>query len=343
MCPELVHDFSIANLCCSDVRRAVLLNLPVDEATTPHILARMRDVEPLIRKLVFSAVLEPNTTQGNEPKVMGPTHPRAFTISQREQIIKDGLGDREESVRNAATSLIGSWIDCINVATPKIEDPEGEPVVPEVEGVLSLLKLFDLGQGTVAVDALLSVFTWRLDIFTKIDLNGEECFSVGPFVLSTFLESYWERLNPERAFLARVFVDHCVAIKDRKRLEEALPTVSQIAAVIEKAWNGLMVLLEALEEERLIREFKETEFQQREDEICEQEIKLGEMLKMAVNLDYGDETGRRLMFPLIRTYSLAFSLVCERSMWLRRNDFKGDSSSRAFQSVLRHLEEACCE
>lgn len=104
-----------------------------------------------------------------------------------------------------------------------------------------------------------------------------------------------------------------------------------------------MVLLEALEEERLIREFKETEFQQREDEICEQEIKLGEMLKMAVNLDYGDETGRRLMFPLIRTYSLAFSLVCERSMWLRRNDFKGDSSSRAFQSVLRHLEEACCE
>jgi len=161
----------------SDVRRAVLLNLPVDEATIPHILARMRDVEPLIRKLVFSAILEPNATQGNEIKVTGPTHPRAFTISQREQIIKDGLGDREESVRNAATSLIGSWIDCVNVAAPKTEDPEGEPVTTEVEGVLSLLKLFDLGQGTVAVDALFSVFTRRSDIFNKIDLNGEECFS----------------------------------------------------------------------------------------------------------------------------------------------------------------------
>jgi len=276
----------------------------------------MRDVEPLIRKLVFSAILEPNATQGNEFKVTGPTHPRAFTISQREQIIKDGLGDREESVRNAATSLIGSWIDCVNVAAPKTEDPEGELVSTEVEGVLSLLKLFDLGQGTVAVDALLSVFTRRLDIFNKIDLNGEECFSARSFVYP-FLESYWERLNPERAFLARVFADHCIAIRDQKRLEEALPTVSQIAAVIERAWNGLTVLLEAFEEEGLIREFEETESQQREDEIYEQEIKLGEMLKMAVNLDYGDENGRRLMFPLIRACSPAFSLVYKRPMWLR--------------------------
>jgi len=280
----------------------------------------MRDVEPLIRKLVFSAILEPNATQGNEIKVTGPTHPRAFTISQREQIIKDGLGDREESVRNAATSLIGSWIDCVNVAAPKTEDPEGELVTTEVEGVLSLLKLFDLGQGTIAVDALLSVFTRRSDIFNKIDLTGEECFSVGSFVLSipiTFLESYWERLNSERAFLARVFADHCIAIRDQKRLEEALPTVSQIAALIERAWNGLTVLLEASEEEGLIREFEETELQQREDEIYEQEIKLGEMLKMAVNLDYGDENGRRLMFPLIRACSPAFSLVYKRPMWLR--------------------------
>jgi len=277
----------------------------------------MRDIEPLIRKLVFSAILEPNATQGNEFRVMGPTHPRAFTISQREQIIRDGLGDREESVRNAATSLIGSWIDCVNVAATKTEDSEGKSVIPEVEGVLSLLKLFDLGHGTVAVDALLSVFTRRLDIFNKINLNGEECFSVVSLVLSvpiTFLESYWEQLNSERAFLARVFADHCIAIKDQKRLEEALPTVSQIAAVIERSWNGLTELLEVFEEERLIRELKETESQQREDEIYEQEIKLGEMLKMAVNLDYGDENGRRLMFPLIRACFPAFSLVYKRPM-----------------------------
>jgi condensin complex subunit 3 len=133
----------------------------------------MRDVESSIRKLVLSAILEPNATQGEEQKAMGPTHPRVLTISQREQIVRDGLGDREESVRAAASSLIGSWIDCVNISTPKIEEGDEKEKVPQVEeGVLALLSLFDLGQGTIAGDALRSVFTRRPDIFNKIDLNG---------------------------------------------------------------------------------------------------------------------------------------------------------------------------
>jgi condensin complex subunit 3 len=137
----------------------------------------MRDTEPTIRKVVISGVLEPNTTQGDDFKIMGPTHPRAFTISQREQIVKDGLGDREEAVRRMASNLIGTWIDVINVSGAKTESQEvKQEKVPNVEeGVLSLLTLFDLGQDTIAVDALSRVFTWRPDIFNNIVFGGMLC------------------------------------------------------------------------------------------------------------------------------------------------------------------------
>lgn len=134
----------------------------------------MRDTEPTVRKVVISGILDPNTTQGDDFKVMGPTHPRALTISQREQIVKDGLGDRDESVRRTAWILIGTWIDVINVSGAKAESQEvKQESVPNVEeGVLSLLTLFDLGQDTVAVDALLKVFAWRPDIFNNIVFGG---------------------------------------------------------------------------------------------------------------------------------------------------------------------------
>ncbi|KXN87323.1 Condensin complex subunit 3 [Leucoagaricus sp. SymC.cos] len=260
----LAHDPS------SDVRRAILHNLSVTPTTIPHILNRLRDVESAIRKAVLSVVLEPNSKQGDEVK-----------------IVRDGLGDREESVRTTASSLIGSWIDCVNMSagTKADNDPEVKQEVPEVEeGVLSLLSLFDLGQDTVAVDALLSAFTTRSDIFTRINLTVE----------------YWKNLTPERAFLARVFVDHCLNIKDHKRLEDALPTVSQLSFVIRGAWDQWTELYDKFMEEKLIQEFSEAELQEKEDQFVDKESITAEMLKLAVNLDYGDEIGRRTMFPLIR-------------------------------------------
>jgi condensin complex subunit 3 len=115
-----------------------------------------------------------------------------------------------------------------------------------------------------------------------------------------FSATYWENLTPERAFLARVFVDHCIATKDNNRLEEALPTVSKLAATIENSWNQLTGLYQSFFDDRLIREFDETELQEKEDEFCDKEAEIAEMLKMAVNLDYGDEIGRRTMYQLIR-------------------------------------------
>ncbi len=113
-------------------------------------------------------------------------------------------------------------------------------------------------------------------------------------------EKYWDKLDPERAFLARVFVDHCISVKDEKRLEEALPTVSILATIIHKAWNDLSAAYQNFIDDKLVREFDDIELQEKEDELCDKEAILAEMLKMAVNLDYSDEIGRRVMFPLVR-------------------------------------------
>lgn len=116
---------------------------------------------------------------------------------------------------------------------------------------------------------------------------------------------YWEEITPEKAFLARVFTDHCVAEKDDARLESALPVVGVVAGKIGKVYNNLQRAMEDDAADALLRdgmddpEFEEQEAK-REEEQFDREFVIGELLKLALNLDYGDEIGRRMMFQLVR-------------------------------------------
>ncbi|KAI9569792.1 hypothetical protein HD554DRAFT_2087421 [Boletus coccyginus] len=88
------------------VRRAVLLNMPIAKHTMPAILACLRDTDTVVRRLIYSAVLEKNCATFDGAAI-GPLHPRVLTIAQRELIIRNGLGDREPAVRSAVGSLLG--------------------------------------------------------------------------------------------------------------------------------------------------------------------------------------------------------------------------------------------
>jgi condensin complex subunit 3 len=279
-----------------DVRRAVLLNIPLNPTTTlAPILARSRDTDTTIRKLVYSAILEPNTQQGD---AIGTTHPRALTIAQREVIVRNGLGDREPSVRAAAGTLVGTWVDVVGDSEGKVED--GEEKIEN--GVVALLKMFDLGESTVAEDALLSVFATRVDIFDNIEFGSTFAWIYTCLWADVFAaDKFWSALTPETAFLARVFVEHCIATKDEARLEAALPVVTALAFRIQTSYNDLLDDIQAEEEERVIRGVvDDDEMVRREDERINKEFVISEMLKLAVNLDYADEIGRRKMFQLVR-------------------------------------------
>jgi condensin complex subunit 3 len=137
-------------------------------ATLDAILARTRDTDATVRKLVYSTVLDPKSQQGDAIAVI---HPRALTIAQRETVVRNGLGDREESVRLAAQKLIGLWAQLVrDQEDDQAKAEDGDPTVHD--NLILFLKMFDLSECKIAEDALLSVLTTQQAIFEKLLFGG---------------------------------------------------------------------------------------------------------------------------------------------------------------------------
>ncbi|KAF8342823.1 nuclear condensing complex subunit [Cantharellus anzutake] len=236
-----------------EIRRAALVNLMPTPSSLPAILARTRDVDATLRKIVYHHVLAELPS------------PLVLTIAQREQVCQNGLGDRDPAVRAAAGNMIGGWVE-------------------SVRGLEGFLKMLDITTSKVAEDALFSVFVTRPDIFESVE----------------FPDSFWSDLTPERAFLARGFVDYCKSNKDETSLENALPVVTALAFRIQHEYNALTTLVGP---DAGINDEDELEMARGDKEFI-----VAELLKLAVNLDYADETGRRKMFALVRDMASADSL-----------------------------------
>jgi condensin complex subunit 3 len=74
---------------------------------------------------------------------------------------------------------VGAWVDVVGDGHRKdkgkanAEQNAGEKEKGSVvQDVVSLLELFDLAEGKVAEDALLSVFKSRVDIFDALEFGG---------------------------------------------------------------------------------------------------------------------------------------------------------------------------
>lgn len=83
----------------SEVRRAAIFNLEPAPSTLPALLGRSRDADTLNRKAVF---VSPFLNELPDPKILN--------AKQREILMRNGLKDREASVRRAASSLVAKWI-----------------------------------------------------------------------------------------------------------------------------------------------------------------------------------------------------------------------------------------
>ena len=81
--------------------------------------------------------------------------------------------------------------------------------------------------------------------------------------------------------------------------------VTALAFRIQSAYNAL---LEDIEAEEYRDKDNEEDIQRREDDRMDREFVIGEMLKLAVDLDYADEIGRRKMFQLVRESCISY--VC---------------------------------
>ena len=265
----------------ADVRRSLLVNLPILPNTLPFLLERARDQDPATRRALYSRLLP----------ALGDF--RHLSLSMREKLLRWGLRDRDENVRKAAGKLFRErWIeDCAGTAeadeageTGDAEAGNKEPKGPSFEGLLELLERIDVVnsgvENGVALEAMKGFWEGRPDYRDEV----------------TFDDNFWDTLTAESVFMARSFNDFCRSEGNGKfeaLIEEKMPEVTKLAFYLQRY---ITVLVEALK--RVANQ--EVAEDEEEEDTVEQEFIVEQLLHIARTLDYSDEVGRRKMFALLR-------------------------------------------
>lgn len=257
----------------ADVRRTLLVNLPILPATLPFLLERARDQDAMTRRAVYSKLLP----------ALGDF--RHLSLSMREKLLRWGLRDRDENVRKAAGRLFRErWIeDCAGTPPPAEAGQAAEPSPPSFEGLLELLERIDVVnsgvENGVALEAMKGFWEGRPDYREAVEFD----------------DTFWETLSAESVFVARSFNDFCRTEGNGKYealVEEKLPEVTKVAFYLERY---IKVLVDA------IKRIAEQDVDESEaEDTVEQEFIVEQLLHIALTLDYSDEVGRRKMFSLLR-------------------------------------------
>lgn len=253
----------------ADVRRSLLLNLPLTPGTLPYLLERARDLDPPTRRALYSRLLP----------ALGDF--RHLSLSMREKLLRWGLRDRDENVRKGTARLFCErWIeDCVgrNVSENGIADA----VPVSMAGLLELLERIDVVnsgvESGVALEAMKEFWDGRPDYREAVN----------------FCDPFWDDLTPESTFMARSFNDFC-KYGDNGQLEalveEKMPEVTKVAFFLQRHINSLV--------DSLLRSSQGDEGE--EEDTGEQEFIVEQLLHIAKTLDFSDEVGRRKMFALLR-------------------------------------------
>lgn len=256
----------------ADVRRSLLLNLPLTPGTLPYLLERARDLDPATRRALYSRLLP----------ALGDF--RHLSLSMREKLLRWGLRDRDENVRKATARLFRErWIeDCAGPKDVAQGGVVGEASPPSVEGLLELLERIDVVnsgvEGGVALEALKEFWEGRPDFRDVVNFD----------------DPFWDHLTAESVFMARSFNDFCRQGGEGKYealVEEKMPEVTKLAFFLQRYMNDLVGRL------RRLNAAVEGE---EDDDTVESEFVVEQLLHIAHSLDYTDEVGRRKMFALLR-------------------------------------------
>ncbi|KAB5558393.1 condensin subunit Cnd3 [Coniochaeta sp. 2T2.1] len=257
----------------AEVRRTLLVNLPILPTTLPFLLERARDQDAATRRAVYSRLLP----------ALGDF--RHLSLSMREKLLRWGLRDRDENVRKAAGRLFRErWIeDCAGAPPPAEAGQAVEPSPPSFEGLLELLERIDVVnsgvENGVALEAMKGFWEGRPDYREAVEFDDD----------------FWETLSAESVFVARSFNNFCRSEGNGKHeslVEEKLPEVTKVAFYLERY---IKVLIDA------VKRIAETDADESEaEDTVEQEFIVEQLLHIVLTLDYSDEVGRRKMFSLLR-------------------------------------------
>ncbi|KAI5364853.1 Putative armadillo-like helical, nuclear condensin complex subunit 3 domain-containing protein [Septoria linicola] len=305
----------------AEVRRNLLLNLPLTKEVLPYLLERARDADATTRKALYGRLLP----------ALGDF--RHLSLTHREKLLRWGMRDRDENVRKATARLFCErWIeDCAALPAAQAAEQEenGESkdkeAVPSLDALLELLERIDVvnsgGEGGIALIAMDEFWKGRPDYVDYV----------------SFPDSFWDELSPELAFVARTFNEYCRSTTDYvgprslvELAEEKLPEVTKFGFLLEREIKRLI--------QATIASAAEEEEEMDDGELAHCEFIVEQMLQMALTFDYSDEVGRRKISVLMRT-ALALAdlpeevtrLVVEVLRLVCGDDAKGE---REFCSVV---------
>jgi condensin complex subunit 3 len=270
----------------AEVRRNLLLNLPLTKEVLPYLLERARDLDGATRRALYARLLP----------ALGDF--RHLSLTHREKLLRWGLRDRDEKVREATARLFRErWIeDCAALPADAAEGEEGaqpkqdnQAADPSLDALLELLERIDIinsgGENGIAQIAMKQFWQGRPDYVDYV----------------SFPDSFWDDLTPELAFVARTFNDFCRTSGKEDGytgpraldvlVEEKLPEVTKFGFLLERELNKLI---------GTIREAATEEDEEADEDSVQREFIVEQMLHMAQTFDYSDEVGRRKMFSLMR-------------------------------------------
>ncbi|KAF2768731.1 chromosome condensation complex Condensin, subunit G [Teratosphaeria nubilosa] len=271
----------------AEVRRNLLLNLPLTKEALPYLLERARDADGSTRRALYARLLP----------ALGDF--RHLSLTHREKLLRWGMRDRDETVRKATSRLFRErWIeDCAALpadqAAEQQEEGEVKPVnqaaAPSLDALLELLERIDVVNSGVedgiALIAMREFWEGRPDYVEYV----------------SFPDQFWTDLSPELAFVARTFNDYCRTSGkedgyDGPRmldgmLEDKLPEVTKFAFLLERELQKLVEVVQLAADE---------EDEDAAEDSVQREFVVEQMLHMALTFDYSDDFGRRKMFNLMR-------------------------------------------
>jgi condensin complex subunit 3 len=191
----------------AEVRKTALATINVDESSLDLIIARTQDESPIVRKLWFKKkALEISFT--------------SLSIKQRELILKNGLFDRDPSVKEACVEMIFSlWL-------------------PQTgSNIIQFLDALDVISNTqIALEALKGFFCKYPSLFTK------------------FPDAYFEALTADTAFIMRSYCEF-VLVRGESAVQDLLPEVIQFATFLKAACEALLSPSSASDADLLELEF----------------------------------------------------------------------------------------
>lgn len=268
----------------AEVRRNLLLNLPLTKELLPYLLERARDADATTRRALYGRLLP----------ALGDF--RHLSMTHREKLLRWGLRDRDENVRKATAQLFSQrWIeDCAALPAAQVEEgaeaDKQKEAVPSLDALLELLERIDLvnsgREGGIALIAMHEFWSGRPDYLDYV----------------SFPDAFWEDLSPELAFVARTFTHFCRSAtkEDYSRpkslevlVDEKLPEVTKFGFLLQREIQRL------IEATMLSHEAGEDDPDARQD-VDYREFVVEQMLHMARTFDYSDEVGRQKMFDLTR-------------------------------------------